>query len=307
MISQENLTVSVSLYELSYTETKPSQIIPRVIANPKIVDKTVFRQAAVAESLKYAHDAIKKPVTIYQRYKSKRSIVASANLPNISMGKYILTDKYYTNKLGMMEELLKKYNSMLVEKNKALNLTAHKTEEDSWVNNIQDSLLFLNEFPAKGKCMDLGSGCGCPAIPLKLALPELYITMVDSVNKKVEFLNESVKALNLENIKAIHTRIEDFKFYETFDFVTARAVAPLPTLLEYALPFLKVGGLCFAFKGSKWQDEINASQNALRLLGGKVKDIKLHGETRSLIIIEKVKPTDRKYPRNKNLPRLKPL
>lgn len=206
-----------------------------------------------------------------------------------------------------MKENLEKYNSLLVEKNKVLNLTAHKTAEDSWVNNIQDSLLFLNEFPSRGKVLDLGSGCGCPAIPLKIAMPDLDITMIDSVNKKVEFLNDVILALRIENAKAIHVRIEDFEKLAAFDIVTARAVAPLPTLLEYALPFLKVGGLLFAFKGSKWQDEIDASKNALEVLGCRIKDIKLHSESRSLIIIEKLKPTDKKYPRGKNQPRLSPL
>ena len=204
-----------------------------------------------------------------------------------------------------MKELLEKYNTLLVEKNKVLNLTAHKTEEESWRGNIQDSLLF--DISGRGRMLDLGSGCGCPAIPLKIAMPHLSVTMVDSVRKKVEFLNEVVKALALENIRAIHTRIEDFAEREMFDIVTARAVAPLPTLVEYALPFLKVGGRLLAFKGSKWQDEIDASANALKILGGHVKEVKIHSESRSLVIIEKTKPTDKKYPRGKNLPRLKPL
>lgn len=218
-----------------------------------------------------------------------------------------MTGESSTNKLVMMDELLARYNLLLVEKNKFLNLTAHKTAEDSWINNIQDSLLFLSDFPQTGKMLDLGSGCGCPAIPLKIAKPALNVTMIDSINKKVEFLNEVVGTLNLENIKALHVRIEDFDKRESFDIITARAVAPLPTLLEYAIPFLKVGGALFAFKGSKWQDEIDASKNALKHLGCMVKEIKLHGEARSLIIIEKVKTTDKKYPRGKNLPRLKPL
>jgi len=204
---------------------------------------------------------------------------------------------------------LRRFNSLLVEKNKVLNLTAHKTEEDSWRNNIEDSLLLLDVFPKTGKMLDIGSGCGCPAIPLKIALPGLDVTMIDSVKKKVDFLSEFGRA--------IHTRIEDFLLPRPsgtpssqrgiFDIVTARAVAPLPTLIEYALPFLKVGGMLYAFKGSKWQDEIDASANALKQLGGVVKDVKVHSDARSLILIQKTKPTDKKYPRKKNLPRLKPL
>ena len=208
-----------------------------------------------------------------------------------------------------MEELLRKFNALLVEKNKVLNLTAHKTEEDSWVNNIQDSLLFLDCFVPRNdvKVLDIGSGCGCPAIPLKIALPRLDITMIDSVNKKVEFLSEVIATLGLVGIKAVHTRIEDFTEREKFDIVTARAVAPLPTLLEYALPFLKVGGILLAYKGSKWQDEVEASANALKVLGGEVVDTKVHSESRSLVIIKKTRATEKKFPRPKNLPRLRPL
>jgi len=206
-----------------------------------------------------------------------------------------------------MEEVLRKYNSLLVEKNKTMNLTAHKTEDDSWTNNIVDSLLFVKDFPNKAKVLDLGSGGGCPAIPLKIALPNLDVTMIDSVNKKVVFLNYAVQELGLAGIRAIHARIEDYKEHGKFDIVTARAVAPLPTLLEYAMPFLKVGGQLFAFKGSRAKEEIYASKNALKLLGCEVKDIKTHGDARSLIIIKKTKPTDKKYPRGKNLSRIKPL
>ena len=206
-----------------------------------------------------------------------------------------------------MEKLLRKFNTILVEKTQVLNLTAHKTEESSWENNIQDSLLFVDAFPKEGRVLDIGSGCGCPAIPLKIVLPGLDVTMTDSVNKKVEFLNEAVRELGLDGIRAVHTRIEDFAERGTFDVVTARAVAPLPTLLEYALPFLKVGGILLAFKGSKWQNEIGASKRALELLGGKVQDVKVNSDARSLIIIKKTKSTPPTYPRGKNLPRTKPL
>jgi len=223
------------------------------------------------------------------------------------MIKYILTEGFRANYFIVMEEVLRKFNKMLVERNKAVNLTAHKTEEDSWVNNIQDSLLFLDKFPSKARVLDLGSGCGCPAVPLKIALPNLDVTMIDSVNKKVMFLNDVVRDFGLVGIRAVHERIEDFKERESFDIVTARAVAPLPTLLEYALPFLKVGGVLFAFKGSKWQEEVNASARALKVLGGEVEDVITHSESRVLIKIKKTKPTDKKYPRGKNLPRVEPL
>ena len=235
--------------------------------------------------------------------------------------------------------MLEKFNELLVERNKVVNLTAHKTIESSWQNNVLDSLLFVDTFPALDtlttkstilsdaciKVLDLGSGCGCPAIPLKIVLPNLDITMIDSVRKKVDFLNDAVRELGLENIRAIHTRIEDFasasplgiggnKTRESFDIVTARAVAELPTLLEYALPFLKVGGKLLAFKGKNYQAEIDASANALSILGGKISvvqsaEIKVDKDNveRYLVIVTKIKQTPAKYPRGKNLPRLKPL
>jgi 16S rRNA (guanine527-N7)-methyltransferase len=205
-----------------------------------------------------------------------------------------------------MEKVLRKFNSLLIAKNQVLNLTAHKTEDASWENNIQDSLMFLDILPQSARVLDLGSGCGCPAVPLKIMLPNWDVTMIDSVNKKVEFLNDVVRGLELGGIRAVHTRIEDFR-ERGFDVVTARAVASLPTLLEYAIPFLKVGGLLFAFKGSQWQTEIEASGNALKTLGAKVREVKTHGDTRSLVIVEKIAGTPPQYPRGKNLPRVKPL
>ena len=229
----------------------------------------------------------------------------------------------------MDEILLKKYNRLLVEKNKVLNLTAHRDEARSWVFNVQDSLLFNktiknSPFGKGGGCaadggfklLDLGSGCGCPAIPLKIAYPELDVTMVDSVGKKVDFLNDVVGVLGLKNIRAVHSRIEDFSATarESYDIVTAKAVAELRTLVEYALPFLKVGGVLLAYKGKNSECEITAAGSALRELGGEVLEVKTailrdgtEEHTRTLVIVKKVKPTPSKYPRGKNLPRVKPL
>lgn len=209
--------------------------------------------------------------------------------------------------------LLKKYNSLLVEKNKVMNLTAHKTEEESWLHNVQDSLLFVDVFRDFGKAavLDIGSGGGCPAIPLGIAVPELTITMLDSTLKKVSFLENVVKDLGLNNMAAVHARAEEFPQHEKFDCVTARAVAALPTLLEYALPFLKVGGLFFAFKGKNVNQEIEESRTALKLLGGEIATIhtKLFSDDieRALVVVRKKQKTDNKYPRIGNAPRLRPL
>ena len=219
-----------------------------------------------------------------------------------------------------MNEKLHNYNRLLVEKNQTTNLTAHKTEEQSFKYNIQDSLLFnktisdyLNKFKPTAKVADIGSGGGCPAIPLKISFPEINLTMLDSVRKKTDFLSEVITKLALHDTIAIHTRIEDFCLVsrESFDIVTARAVAPLNTLLEYALPLLKVGGIFFAFKGKNADEEIALSKRSLTALGGTVIETistDLDSEiTRTLIVIKKTSKTPTQYPRAKNLPRTRPL
>jgi len=214
-----------------------------------------------------------------------------------------------------MDKLLQRYNELLVEKNLVLNLTAHKDLQTSWKYNVLDSVLFndvvsdiIEEVGAK--CLDIGSGGGSPAIPLKISFPQLNMIMLDSVGKKVNFLNEVVGGLGLDNIRGIHARIEDFDVRD-FDLVTARAVAPMCTLVEYALPFLRVGGVMIAFKGKNVDEEINQARRAIEILGGQVLGVEgrsLDEETvRHLVIIKKIKVTPKGYPRGKNLPRLRPL
>jgi 16S rRNA (guanine527-N7)-methyltransferase len=213
------------------------------------------------------------------------------------------------------ETKLREFNELLIEKNRVMNLTAHRTLAESWRKNILDSLLFREIFDCldHAAVLDIGSGGGLPAVPLAVEFPNLTVTMTDSVNKKMEFLQTVIEKLQLKNAAAIHTRIEDFaaKNRERFDIVTAKAVAPLPTLLEYAMPLLKVGGRLYAFKGANYRNEIDKSTRALKLLGGvieKVYEKELDGEiTRCLLIIKKNEKTENKYPRQKNLPRTQPL
>jgi 16S rRNA (guanine527-N7)-methyltransferase len=214
-----------------------------------------------------------------------------------------------------MNEKLREYNEMLIAKNAVMNLTSHETIAESWQKNIEDSLLFVDEFAKLGRArlLDIGAGGGLPGIPIALECPDLHVTMVDSVNKKIEFIKEVINKLQIPNASAVHARAEDFILTNrgSFDAVTAKAVAALPTLLEYAIPFLKTGGRLYAFKGQNYGEEIRQSKNALRLLGAKVErteEKKLDGEvTRFLIIIKKTAKTEQKYPRQKNLPRLRPL
>ena len=159
--------------------------------------------------------------------------------------------------------------------------------------------------------LDIGSGAGFPGLPLKIVRPDLTVTLLDSVNKKVAFVSDVVAELKLSGVTAVHARIEDFPHKGEYDAVVSRAVAELSTLAEYALPFVKIGGAFIAYKSEKAESEAEAAASAITLLGGRIREIReafvAAGLTRKLIIIDKIAPTPPKYPRGKNLPRLKPL
>lgn len=214
---------------------------------------------------------------------------------------------------GQLKQLSKFYE-MVVETNEKFNLTAITQENDFAIKHILDSVLPMALLPQNASVIDVGAGAGFPSIPLKILRPDLKVTMLDSLNKRVNFLNEVIATLNLKNITAVHSRAEDYalKNREVFDIAIARAVASLVTLSEYCLPFVKVGGNFIALKGSSLTEELKEATYAITLLGGKYKDIqkiyvKQIDAMRENVIIEKIKPTDKKYPRVKNLPRLKPL
>ena len=219
--------------------------------------------------------------------------------------------------IKITEEQEKKFDSyfqFLIEKNKVMNLTAITNESDVLFKHFLDSILPQDLFMKNAKVIDVGSGAGFPAIPLKIVRPDLNITMLDSLNKRVNFLNEATTMLELDGICAVHSRAEDYAktFRESFNIATARAVAPLNTLLEYLLPLVKVGGLCIIYKSTKLEDELNQSQNALKVLGGKVKEIKTYhimeqDLLRNVLVVEKICATPQKYPRGKNEPKTKPL
>lgn len=214
---------------------------------------------------------------------------------------------------GQLKQLSKFYE-MVVETNEKFNLTAITEENDFAIKHILDSVLPMALLPQNASVIDVGAGAGFPSIPLKILRPDLKVTMLDSLNKRVNFLNEVIATLNLKNITAVHSRAEDYalKNREVFDIAIARAVASLVTLSEYCLPFVKVGGNFIALKGSSLTEELKEATYAITLLGGKYKDIqkiyvKQIDAMRENVIIEKIKPTDKKYPRGKNLPRLKPI
>ena len=225
-----------------------------------------------------------------------------------------LFDKY---KIEYNEEQLKQMQTFyeyVIEENKKFNLTAITEKNDFAIKHLLDCVLPAHLLPLGASVIDIGAGAGFPSIPLKIIRPDLKMTMLDSLNKRVNFLNNAVALLGLKEISAIHSRAEDYalKNREVFDIAIARAVASLNTLSEYCLPFVKVGGAFVALKGSNYETEIEESKKAITILGGQLKDVqKVYIEEiesqRANLVIKKIKQTPSKYPRGKNLPRLKPL
>ncbi|EEB35195.1 16S rRNA (guanine(527)-N(7))-methyltransferase RsmG [Anaerococcus hydrogenalis] len=204
-----------------------------------------------------------------------------------------------------------KYGQMLIETNKKFNLTTIDEPDQIKIKHFEDSLTIKSYINEGMKVLDIGSGAGFPGIPLRIE-KDFDLTLIDSVNKKVNFMNQVIEELDLKNTRAIHVRAEDFakEHREEFDMVISRAVANLSTLSEYALPFLKVGGIFIAMKGPKAEEEYEDAKNALKILGGELINIDsmdLHGNTRKNILIKKVRSTKKKYPRGKNLPKKNPL
>ena len=204
-----------------------------------------------------------------------------------------------------------RYAEMLTERNEKVNLTAITDPDEIRVKHFTDSLAAIDLIKTGATVLDIGSGAGFPGIPLKIARDDISVTLLDSVNKKVAFMNDVIADLGLKNIEAVHARIEDFPHKGEFDVAVSRAVAELTTLAEYALPFVKVGGTFVAYKSEKAEAETAAAGNAVALLGGRLREIRevnvAPGLTRKLIVVDKIDPTPLKYPRGKNLPRLKPL
>lgn len=209
-----------------------------------------------------------------------------------------------------------KYMNLLLEWNEKINLTAITDPNEVILKHFIDSLTINKYIKENSTLADVGTGAGFPGIPLKILRPDLKITLVDSLNKRINFLNEVINKLNLVNIETVHSRIEDFgknkKYRESFDFVTARAVANLAVLSEYLLPIAKVGGQCVCMKGSSVEEELSNGKNAIKVLGGKIKNIDEFvlpdsDMSRNVIIIDKRKNTPNKYPRKAGIPVKEPL
>ena len=208
------------------------------------------------------------------------------------------------------------YMNLLIEWNKKINLTAIIDEEEIILKHFIDSLTVNSYITEKTKVIDIGTGAGFPGIPLKIQNPDTEMVLVDSLNKRINFLEEVCKKLDLKNITCIHSRVEELASIsihrEKYDIVTSRAVARLNTLLEYMLPFVKIGGKCICMKGSNVLDEIEEAKKAIDILGGKIEKIDNmvlpnSDIQRNIIVIKKVKDTPKHYPRKAGTPSKKPI
>jgi len=201
------------------------------------------------------------------------------------------------------------YLAELIEWNKKFNLTSITDPEEIRKKHFEDSLLLLQAIQLTNESVaDVGAGAGFPGIPLKIACPGIKLTLIDSVKKKVEFMQHMIKTLDLKDAEAVWSRAEDFaaKNRERFDLAVSRAVAKLNVLCEYCLPLIKVGGFFISYKEEKVEAEVEAAGKAIETLGGKLKEIKKF-PLRSLVIIEKAKLTPLKYPRRAGMAKKKPL
>lgn len=230
-----------------------------------------------------------------------------------------ITDTQPADMAALLERFDLYYN-MLVEKNKVMNLTAITEKDEVILKHFIDSLALAEVFPELSKkpirVLDLGTGAGFPGLPLKLVFPQLQVTLFDSLNKRILFLRDVTDALHISGCEAVHGRAEEAarkkEMREQYDLVVSRAVANLPVLCEYCIPFVKPGGYFISYKTAEVEEEVNAAKHAIEVLGGKterVEHLVLEGSDikRSFVFIKKEKPTGKAYPRKAGTAARQPL
>lgn len=213
-----------------------------------------------------------------------------------------------------MMECFEKYYNNLILVNSYMNLTAITDYDEVYIKHFYDSLTILKAINKNNiNLCDVGSGAGFPSIPLAIVRKDINVTIIDALNKRINFLNDLSKKLELDNVKAYHKRAEDYKEgLEAFDVVTARAVARLNILAELCMPLVKVGGIFIAMKGKELVDELEEASSAINILGGKIRsvinlDLPNDSGKRAILVIEKIKNSPSKYPRSFAKIKEKPL
>ena len=237
---------------------------------------------------------------------------------NIEEFKKVFLEEANKNNINVNNEELEnlyKYMIGIIEWNDKVNVTAITEEKLFIVKHFIDSLLINHYLQGKQRIIDIGTGGGFPGIPLKILNKEKKFTLIDSVNKKLNVIRDLSEKIGLENLEVIHTRAEDLaakkEYREMYDVATTRAVSNLSTILEYMLPFVKVGGIAVCMKGPNYQEELQAADKAIKVLGGQIEMIENFNigteYERNVIVIKKVKQTPSKYPRGGNKPLKEPI
>lgn len=231
-----------------------------------------------------------------------------------------LLDKYLNETSLKFNEKQKEqlylYMNLLIEWNEKINLTAITKPEEIILKHFIDSITISKYIKSGSYICDIGTGAGFPGIPLKIAFPHLKVTLLDSLNKRLKFLNEVIEKLGLEGIETVHGRAEDGakkpELREAFDLSVTRAVARVSVISEYCLPYVKTGGYFAAYKSGKAAEELEEGKKAIAVLGGKVEKTEEFllpdsDMERTILLIKKVKNTPKKYPRKAGTPAKEPI